>query len=196
MTCTQRLSYCEAIYIYFSVRLNITLKCLWFFPRHAPNATVALCGVGVDGTQLSRPRPPPLLHPHSMHTQHTRAGTSCWPSSEAASALLSASHQAHQSWFETSELLPAARPRNAIHGGGLPGMASPLCCFGRHLGCLAQLLNSCTVFPPFVYHFLPPKQTKVAMSELVLFMCPLARSTNDLDGCGDALWGPMTDHTK
>lgn len=84
--------------------LNITLKCLWFFPRHAANTTMAFCGVGVDATQLSRLRhPPPLCTQTPIHSTNRR-GRASSPSGDipAPSSL--------KSWFKITELRPSHTP--------------------------------------------------------------------------------------
>lgn len=88
--------------------LNITLKCLWFFPRHAANSTMAFCGVGVDGTQLSRLRraPPPCTQTPIYSTN--RQGRASSPSGDIPAP------RSLKSWFKIIEL--RTHPRDSTYG--------------------------------------------------------------------------------
>lgn len=146
--------------------LNITLKCLWFFPRRAANITIELCGVGVDGTQLSRLRAPPCLRHTPCTAQTSREER---PVLLLRLLLLSSLPKTKltQSCLKAAEPLQTPHPRTPSKG--LPGISPTLPL--TDLSCPALVFHSCTIFPLFTCYFLPPRQTKMTMPMLCIFLC-------------------------
>lgn len=125
--------------------LNITLKCLWFFPRHAANITMAFCGVGVDGTQLSRLRrpPPPCTQTPIYSTHRQGRASSFWgrPCSSLTQILV-----------QDYRASPFTHPRDAIYIWDLPGIAPML--LGTDFWVALYRYLTHVLFPTFRVSFL------------------------------------------
>lgn len=150
VTCKQWLSYCEAIYVYFSVMMSkYNSKMPLVFSQAGCKHYYGQWGGGGWDTAVP-PSSSPSLHPHS-HLQRREEqlvlllGRSCSSRTKPSSL---------KSWFKAAGLSLHHTPRALPTG---PACNLSHASWDRLLSCLVLLFNSCTIFPLLLCDFSPPK---------------------------------------
>lgn len=145
--------------------LNITLKCLCFFPGILQKLLWLAVGWGWMGHSCPAflLLALPSLHPHS-HLQHKQAG--------GCSTFLFAGLKpgSLKPGFKDHRAPPSPHPSNTICGTCW-NLSYAAC--NRLLSCLVSIFNS-LFFSFFMCYFLPPKYTKMVMSTLCAFNVSLS----------------------
>lgn len=157
--------------------LNITLKCLWFFPGILQTLLWRSVGWGRMGP--SCPASVLLQACATLHMQHKHVERSCRSSYGCPCSPLHLEPRSVSLGSRPQNFSP--HPPQEHHNGPAP----TLLLLVADLSCLVLLFNPCAIFPLSMYYFLPPRQTKMAIPMLCIFYVS-AHSTNVLCGCGDS----------